>query len=241
MVTIIIVNYYITSHIHNIIQSITDLNLKIIVVDNSQDYFELKNEMVIRNVRNTGYAAAVNQGVKSAKSKFILVMNPDISTKGDLNKEIRELISSGSELVIPDENALFQYDFIKQSIVTKNTNQTASSAIDLIGLWFLSCEKSRFTELGGFDERYFLYAEDFDFQIRWIQMYGSETIVKTSTNIYHHLGGTSKSSLKNRIKRLLLSLFSNAKLMNKQTHDGIITRIKMTILLSYPRLLGSIK
>jgi GT2 family glycosyltransferase len=241
MITIIIVNYYVTENIHNIIRSITDLNSEVIIVDNSQDYIQLKTEKVVRNIKNIGYGAAVNQGVSLAKSKSILIMNPDINITGNMNKEIRNLVSSSGDLVIPEGNASFQYDLIQQSIVTKNTKQTHDSAVDLLGLWFLSCDKSRFMELNGFDERFFLYAEDFDFQIRWVKRYGRNTIVTTKTDIHHYSGGTSKSSPIKRIKRLLLSLSSNAKLLNKQTHDDLISRIKMTILLSYPRLLGSRK
>jgi GT2 family glycosyltransferase len=73
----------------------------------------------------------------------------------------------------------------------------------VIGAFFL-VRKSVFEELGGFDERFFVYLEDLDFSYRAAKA-GWGSYFLSSVRIFHHGGGTSHQI---KARRLFYSLRS---------------------------------
>lgn len=85
--TIVTINYNSTRHLIKLIESVKIINKivgEIIVIDNNSTKFN-KNHLpqrcnkiaVIINRKNMGFAYAMNQGIKKAKYKTILALNPD--------------------------------------------------------------------------------------------------------------------------------------------------------------------
>lgn len=89
LLSIIIVNFNTYSFIKKCLKSIESSILaknkyEIIIIDNNPDSTKislLKREfpsvLIIPNKRNTGFAAANNQGIKRSKGKYVLFLNPD--------------------------------------------------------------------------------------------------------------------------------------------------------------------
>ncbi|MFO7810391.1 MAG: glycosyltransferase family 2 protein, partial [Candidatus Delongbacteria bacterium] len=86
--SVIIVNYNVKYFLENTIrsvkESVKDLSYEIIVIDNaskdgSKEYICSKCSDItyIYNESNRGFARANNQGLKIAKGKYILILNPD--------------------------------------------------------------------------------------------------------------------------------------------------------------------
>lgn len=90
--SVIIVNYNVKYFMENTIRSVNesvkDLTYEIIVIDNaskdgSYEYISEKFPEInyIYNESNLGFAKANNQGLKIAKGKYILILNPDTLAK----------------------------------------------------------------------------------------------------------------------------------------------------------------
>ena len=84
--TIVIINYNSISFLKTLIKSIKKINnitKEIIIIDNNskekitKKLFNNKKIIIQKNKKNLGFAKAVNQGIKKAKSDFILLLNPD--------------------------------------------------------------------------------------------------------------------------------------------------------------------
>jgi len=99
--TIIIPSYntkrYTLGCVKSVFQGIRDIDYEVIVVDNSSTdgsreslekiSREKKNLYLIANTENLGFAKAVNQGIKKAKGKYVLLLNSDIEVKkGSIEK-----------------------------------------------------------------------------------------------------------------------------------------------------------
>ena len=99
--TIVIVSFKSNHVIHDCINSI-DKNIRIIVVDNSNDQqFVEKLEIKYKNVKcilsseNLGMGAGNNLGIKNVNSDYVLILNPDVI----LNKNtIEELMIASKNL-----------------------------------------------------------------------------------------------------------------------------------------------
>jgi len=87
-VSVITINYNVAQHINKLVLSLKKINKsirEIIIVDNnSNDVNFIKCDrkiLLLRNRQNLGFAKAVNQGIKKAKSNIILLINPDCYLK----------------------------------------------------------------------------------------------------------------------------------------------------------------
>ena len=95
LVSIIVLNYNAGELLLNCINSLkksTYQNIEIIVVDNiSSDNSQIKCKKIfpdiklIQNRKNLGYCGGNNVGIKQAKGKFIVILNPDTIVESDLS------------------------------------------------------------------------------------------------------------------------------------------------------------
>lgn len=89
-ITVLIVNYNSSIHTNKLIRSLKKIDefiMEILIIDNnSTDKNKLKTNKktkLITNIKNIGFAKAVNQGIKIAKNKYILLINPDCYLEDD--------------------------------------------------------------------------------------------------------------------------------------------------------------
>ena len=169
--TIVIVSFKSNHVIHDCINSI-DKNIRIIVVDNSNDHqFVEKLEIKYKNVKcilsseNLGMGAGNNLGIKNVNSDYVLILNPDVI----LNKNtIEELIIASRNLldfavIAPISNHLSypNYKLDKDKIIDK-INPFEVNSVDGYAMLLNLKKLKKLNGFNFFDENYFLYLENDD-------------------------------------------------------------------------------
>ena len=169
--TIVIVSFKSNHVIHDCINSI-DKNIRIIVVDNSNDHqFVEKLEIKYKNVKcilsseNLGMGAGNNLGIKNVNSDYVLILNPDVI----LNKNtIEELIIASRNLldfavIAPISNHLTypNYKLDKDKIIDK-INPFEVNSVDGYAMLLNLKKLKKLNGFNFFDENYFLYLENDD-------------------------------------------------------------------------------
>lgn len=197
-VSVIIVHYQVKDLLRNCILSIQKyfqgFDYEIIVVDNNSpnpewkvliDEFDKVNFIELKE--NLGFSKANNIGVKSAKSEYVYILNPDTEIEGDYFKEILDFADSQDKfgalgLRMHDANGNFLPESKRsvpalvnsfEKLFTKLNNdsktyyrndiaETDIAEVEVMTGANLLMKKSVYEEVGGFDERYFMYGEDID-------------------------------------------------------------------------------
>ncbi|KQR92621.1 glycosyl transferase family 2 [Chryseobacterium sp. Leaf180] len=137
---------------------------------------------------NVGFSKANNFAVHQAKGDYILILNPDTELEDFYMKEILDFVDSKdkfgclgvrmhdangnflpeSKRSVPDMFNSFEKLFkgfkIKknQSYYRNDIAENAVAEIEVITGAFLLIKKDDYLEIGGFDEKYFMYGEDID-------------------------------------------------------------------------------
>jgi len=168
-ITIILLSHRSKNLVLNFIKDI-HIKYKLIIIDNSND-IELKKiikknypEVVINIIENNGYGSAINYASKLVKTKYFLISNPDIS--GLNENEINKFLYAAK--ILNDNFSALGPRFINadpKSLIQSNNKK------NIVEMKFLSgsCmffKKETFDNIGGFDEKYFLYFEESDFCLR---------------------------------------------------------------------------
>jgi GT2 family glycosyltransferase len=170
---------------------------------------------LIENPANLGFAAANNQGARLAEGRFLLFLNSDtLVHPGTLAGAVafmeqhpeagimgcRTLNSDGSlqatAFAFPSKLRIFAYvsglnRFFK---ISRFTDHSALCTPDYVQGSFLVIRKDVFEKCGGFDEFFFLYAEETDLCLR-IKAAGLAVYYYPDISITHFGGGSSKNSL----------------------------------------------
>lgn len=106
LVSVIIVSYNCSNVItDNLVSCSRDKNVEIIIVDNASSdstveiiqSFNGENIHLIINNDNLGYTKACNQGIKKAKGKYIMLLNPDASLIEDCLFKLSEYLEGNLE------------------------------------------------------------------------------------------------------------------------------------------------
>lgn len=213
-VSIVIVHWNTSQSLRKLLKQLdVDRELQIIVVDNasreSVDWIreEFPNVELINNKRNTGYAAACNQGIKKSKGDWISFLNPDVSIE---KNSIFESIDQAEEKKLDAFSIITAKDYRKPlpsalSLLAEFT--PLKYLIPLLifrkktltgGLLFI--KKNILKEVGGWDERFFLWFEDSDLTKRLYDRGYQVGWVKSDVK---HIGGESFQQLDDAKKRKL--------------------------------------
>ena len=204
--SIIIVNYNVKEFLQNLIHSIekasTNLAVEIIVVDNASDdgSVEVLKEKhtqvkVIANKTNLGFGKANNQGLKIAKGKYILFINPDTLVSEDTLETMLNFLESHPEVglagckIINDNGAFYlpcrrgfpgpwasftkltglSRLFSKSKLFSKYNmtylDENETHEVDAVSGSFMMIPHFIYDSIGGFDEQFFMYGEDLDLSL----------------------------------------------------------------------------
>jgi N-acetylglucosaminyl-diphospho-decaprenol L-rhamnosyltransferase len=184
--TVIITTFKSESKIDSCLDSI-DSSIKIIVVENSsnhkfKEYIEQKysnTECVLTN-ENLGYGKANNIGLKKAKSKYCLILNPDTILDKEAIKNFLACAQKNKNfyIIAPLQS---KDEFSKNNIFKDNTAALETNYVEGFAM-FLNMEK--FSEIGFFDENIFLYLEEIDLCKRIINVKGT-ILIDPSIKIFH--------------------------------------------------------
>ena len=232
--SIIIVNYNVKEFLQNLIHSIekasTKITKEIIVIDNASDdgsveFLKEKFPQIrlIANKINLGFGKANNIGLKEAKGKYILLLNPDTIVAEDTFEKMLEFFDKNSEaglagckILNPDGtlqlacrrsfpgpwtsftkvsglSSLFPKSKLFARYNLTYLDENQSYEVDAISGSFMMMRKEVYEKVGGFDEQFFMYGEDLDICYR-IQKAGFKVFYVHTTQIIHYKGESTKRS-----------------------------------------------
>ena len=215
-VSVIIVNFNGKNLLEKCLNSLFKIdydNFEVILVDNNSTDesvdFIIKNYPSITPIKldsNKGFAEPNNIGSKSAKGEYLLFLNNDTVVTPNFISEMIKVIENNDQIGIC------------QSLLLKPNNTVDSSGdfIDGLGVVFSSkkipnniekissakgasllIRKKLFSDLGGFDKKFFATFEDVDLGWRtWILGYN---VVIVPKSIVYHVGGQTINQLKSKI------------------------------------------
>ena len=227
--TVVIPNYNGIKYIEACLESIflgTTKDLEVIMVDNASTdgSLELVKEkfpqvQIIENQENTGFAAAVNQGILASRTPYVILLNND--TVAELSF-VHEL-----EKAMERDKRIFSVSAKLISLHDKEKTDDAGDFYCALGWAFArgkgkkpelyqeNCEifsacagaaiyrRACFEEIGLFDENHFAYLEDIDIGYR-AQLYGYHNRFEPEAVVFH-AGSATSGSRYNTFKTKLAS------------------------------------
>lgn len=163
------------------------VQVETIVIDNSNN--------------NLGFAAAVNKGVRQAKSEWVLIANDDIQevTKEKLDHMLEMAKKNDWAAVSPIlrspngnvENVGYRVLPIGKAELNFDPKQNSDNYLDGLTMASLLIKKDVYEQLGALDESFVAYLEDVDFFLR-LKKQGFHFGVDIDVEIIHNHMTTSK-------------------------------------------------
>lgn len=192
-----------------------------VVVDNSNDaevrrVVKTRGLTYVGTAANVGYAAGVNIGLaelaRQPWAPHVLLLNPDavlapegLSRLVDVMQRERGLAACAPTLVSPDgrrEPTVWPGPSPAQSWIGALGIRRRPGFSFLNGAVLL-LSRVALDQIGGFDERFFLYAEECDWQYRAVRAGWTVTHVPEVTAT--HVGGATSSNPRHRLERFHVS------------------------------------
>lgn len=205
---------------------------------------------LLRNPVNRGFAAACNQGAAGATADLILFLNPDTRLfDNSLAVPLAHLADpahartgiAGIQMINESGHVArscarfptashFAYQALgidrllpERAHAMREWDHADSRPVDqVIGAFFL-IRRALFEQLGGFDERFFVYFEEVDLALRARQA-GWRSMYFADAQAFHKGGGTSDQV---KAQRLFYSLRS--RLHYGQKHFGLLQRLTLVL------------
>lgn len=212
--SIIILNYNNKNLAKELLRNLAELNLpydyEVIVVDNASydgmqnivhDYNEKykdswKELRYFQSEKNGGFAYGNNIGIKQAKGKYVMIMNPDLAILSDAVEKLynymeknKDVGLAGPRLINADKSVqysctefpdwklpLYRRTFLGNTdkgkkwlfhYLMKDHDHYKDSFVPSLFGACLIIRKSSLEKVGLLDERYFMYMEDLDWSRRF--------------------------------------------------------------------------
>ncbi|GIV28482.1 MAG: hypothetical protein KatS3mg027_2296 [Bacteroidia bacterium] len=238
-ISIIIVNYnvrfFLEQCIHSVLKAKDGLDIEVIVVDNHSvdgSVQMLKEKFpdvkLIENKENVGFSKANNQGIKIAKGKYVLLLNPDTVLQEDTLVKCYEFMEQHSDAGalgvkmfdgkgsflpeskrgLPTPMVAFYKIFGLSKLFPKSKvfgkyhltylDKDRNHKVDVLSGAFMFIRKEVLDKIGGLDEDYFMYGEDIDLSYR-ITKAGYHNYYFSETSIIHYKGESTKKSSVNYV------------------------------------------
>ena len=229
-ITFVIVSFKSSHIIEKCIQSINS-NIKIIVVENSDDVLVKKhlenkflNVEVVIAKQNLGYGNGNNLGISKVKTQYVFILNPDaILEKNCLNELLKAQTNLKDNFTILAPNLLNNYGYFSNK---NNNSQNEILEVDYVKGFaiLINLNKIKFDKI--FDENFFLFLEEIDLCKR-IKNLGGKIFVAMNSKVKHSGKQASEYSLNIELCRnwhWMWSLF-----YYNYKHFGVLTAYKVTI------------
>jgi GT2 family glycosyltransferase len=213
------------------IEKVYDDTYPVIIVNNADKSCEkisgLKNEVIINEGANHGFAKATNDGAKTARELFnpayLILLNDDISFTEDwVAPCIKQLETNGWAAAAPllmnkhgkAEN--YGYRILKKGrveLINEADNETRAALQGLTAA-ALIIRADTFFALNGFDESFFAYLEDVDLFLRMAER-GMKFGLVESANVIHE---GQKTSGKMPARKAMLDARNWLRIITKHPH-----------------------
>jgi GT2 family glycosyltransferase len=175
--------------------------------------------------KNHGFSHACNRAAQSTDSPYVLFLNPDIEVEPDAIARMKEKIEAaegigvlgglvfdpsgrpqhGAKRQIPGIASAFFYiaGFSKlfperarlNRYAEPHTSAFEEREVGSVSGAFMMVRKKVFDLVGGFDERFFLYAEDMDLCLRMARTGFKVVYFPSARAVHHHRTSTRKTPL----------------------------------------------
>lgn len=171
---------YISDCFSSIRKNCPDLNFEIILVNNGDSRPSIENVKIVNLEKNLGFGNACNEGAKIATGEILCFLNLDteilenVKRVVDLFDDNREIGIIGPKLITPEDEtqkwcAGFEtslWNLIRNKLGCPRSKKIWESEKAIKCDWVsgacLFIRKNIFQDLGGFDEKFFMYFEDMD-------------------------------------------------------------------------------
>ena len=200
----------------------------IVVVENGEEGSTLpalsgQHVVLVVPKLNLGYGRGVNRGVAAAPvRRYLLVSNPDVvvhdgavSALVDFLDEHPNVAIVGPQIVRPDGSvypsqrvfpnfwlaglhALLAPLWPGNPFTRRYRSPRKDGSVDWVSGAFFLARRDRFEEVGGFDERYFMFAEDM--ALCWQMRAHGHDVAATPDALVTHIEGVSRA----RVSRAML-------------------------------------
>lgn len=180
--------------------------------------------LYLQNSDNLGFPKGNNIGVSHAKGKYICILNPDTVVAEDTFLELLKLyehkpnlgivgcrLIDGRGKFLPESKRgiptywrslmkitgiykLFPSSSMFNGYYAAHLAQHQSGPVEILVGAFMFMPKALYEELGGFDERFFMYVEDTDLSYACLKA-GYENYYYADTTIIHYKGESTNKDL----------------------------------------------
>lgn len=245
-ITAVVVDYYTRSATRRLVEDLrTQPGIaQIIVVDNSGDSDYAAEwpldggfELSVASTRQ-GYGAGANLGARVAEGELLLILNSDLRVVSGEFASMAESIDAADGVVGPlivDPQGFPQRD--AWGLLPAVVPAGAASEPRWITGACMMLERDVFLDVGGFDERFFMYWEDVDL---CRQLWEHQLRVRVDARVtLSHVGGLSQSSALEKYRHaarsrdLYLAKWSAPRITRLRARARRVTRT------AYPRGKGS--
>lgn len=160
---------------------------------------------LIANTENLGFAAAVNQGARAARGRWLVLLNPDAFANRDWLARLLAAAQAHPQVKSFTSRQLLAQDVSRldglgdvmalPGFPFRGGYQRPDPGDAVLGEVFSACggammiERALFLEMGGLDERLFCYCEDVDLGYR-LRLRGEPTLVVPDA-VVRHVGSAS--------------------------------------------------
>jgi hypothetical protein len=216
-VSVIVLNYNGKRFLENCLSSVLRINYpreryEVILVDNGsndesvifveQKYPEVK---ILALDMNYGFTTGNNKGAKMAEGDILVFLNNDtVVDKEWLNQLVWAIVNKqidicGSRVVFMRDPGIVQYaggylHLIGGALFTPFHKGEPTQRYYLVGSVCgasFAIRRKVFEDLGGFDDNFFLYAEEGDLCLRAL-IYGYRIAYSPYSMVYHYTGGSTR-------------------------------------------------
>jgi N-acetylglucosaminyl-diphospho-decaprenol L-rhamnosyltransferase len=193
----------------------------IVVVENGEEGSTLpslsgQHVVLVVPKLNLGYGRGVNRGVAAAPARaYLLVSNPDVVVHAGAVAALVAYLDEhpnvgivGPQIVRPDGSvypsqrvfpnfwlaglhALLAPLWPSNPFTRRYRSPRADGSVEWVSGAFFLARRDRFEEVGGFDERYFMFAEDM--ALCWQMRAHGHGVAATSTALVTHIEGVSRA------------------------------------------------
>jgi len=152
----------------------------IVVDDGSPTPFATDEARVLRHDENRGFAAAVNTGLRAARTPLVAILNNDVTLAADWFKRLTNAISGQSadfvcgKLYRPDGRIDGTFDMLCRGGLAwragagqvDGAEWSRGQRISFVSFTAVLARAEVFQEIGGLDETYHSYYEDVEWSLR---------------------------------------------------------------------------
>jgi GT2 family glycosyltransferase len=250
-VSVIIVNYNVKALLEqtllSVYKAVQHLQVEVIVVDNQSADESCKmvrdnfpGVILIENEENLGFSRANNQGIRIARGRYVLLLNPDtVISEDTLTRTVAFLdqtpnagalgvrMIDGRGDFLPESKRGLPTPavaFYKMSGMAKLFPKSRTFGayhlsylgehdihkVDILSGAFMMIRKTVLDQVGLLDESFFMYGEDIDLSYRIVKA-GYDNYYFPETTIIHYKGESTKKHSINYVKIFYLAMAKFAK------------------------------